>query len=114
MARVDLDDHFERALIAADAGVAEGLDGALEHLLGASRAVVPIEEATLERSAVASRDGDRGAVSYDTVYARRQHEELTWRHDPGRQAKYLEQPLYGGQAERDEIIATAIRRRLES
>ena len=32
-------------------------------------------------------------VSFNTVYAARQHEELDWRHPKGVQAKYLEQPL---------------------
>jgi hypothetical protein len=92
----------------------KGLRAAAEHLLGESQRIVPIEEATLERSGVASVDEAKGqaAVSYDTVYAVRQHEELTWRHDAGRQAKYLEQPFV---AERDVllgIIAAAERRAL--
>lgn len=49
----------------------KGLRLAAEHLLGASQAIVPIEEATLERSGVASVDegSGRAAVSYDTPYA---------------------------------------------
>jgi hypothetical protein len=42
------------------------------------------------------------AVSYDTPYAVRQHEELSYRHDPGRTAKYLEGPL---REEKDTILA---------
>ncbi|MEU6858828.1 hypothetical protein AB0B28_08145 [Glycomyces sp. NPDC046736] len=90
----------------------QGLWHAALHLLHEAQAVVPIEEGTLERSGVASKD--RGAlqcaVSFDTVYAVRQHEELTWRHDPGRQAKYLEAPMH---IQRDimlAIIAAALRR----
>lgn len=66
-----------------------------EFILAQSNLKVPLEEGTLERSgAVTIGDGgDEAAVSYDTVYAVRQHEELTWRHDPGRQAKYLESTL---------------------
>lgn len=75
------------------AGAEEGLQKALEHLLAKSRAVVPLDEGTLERSGRAVRDGLEGAVVYDTVYARRQHEELAWKHAPGRRAKYLEGPL---------------------
>ena len=33
------------------------------------------------------------AVSYDTPYAIRQHEDLSYKHDAGRKAKYLEDPL---------------------
>ncbi|WP_190824679.1 hypothetical protein [Saccharopolyspora pogona] len=40
-------------------------------------------------------DGDlQGRLVIDQIYARRQHEELTWRHPRGGQAKYLEQPLH--------------------
>ncbi len=94
----------------------KGLRLAAEELLAASQAIVPIEEATLERSGVASVDTAKGqaAVSYDTVYAVRQHEELTWRHDPGRQAKYLEQPFETGKALYREIIAAQIRRSLRT
>ena len=85
---------------------AAGLLLAAEHLLQVSRTEVPIEEATLERSGVASVDeGDlTAAVSYDTVYAVRQHEELTWRHDEGRKAKYLEDPMNN---ERDTLLELA-------
>lgn len=69
-----------------------------EHVLTVSRAVAPIEEGTLTRSSRVTTETTgttaTAAVSYDTVYAARQHEETTWRHDPGRQAKYLEQPLH--------------------
>jgi hypothetical protein len=79
----------------ARAAAARGLAKGVEHVLTESRKQVPIEEGTLERSGVASVDEAslRGAVSYDTPYAVRQHEDLTLRHDPGRKAKYLEDPL---------------------
>lgn len=114
MARVTFTDHFGDAEAAATAGAGRGMVLATEHLLAESRALAPIEEGTLERSGVASQDGLRGAVSYDTVYAARQHEELTWRHDAGRQAKYLEQPLHTGAEDRNALIAAEIRRELRS
>jgi hypothetical protein len=97
------------------AGRNKGLRLAAEHLLASSQALVPIEEATLERSGVASVDasGGQAAVSYDTVYAVRQHEELTWRHDPGRQAKYLETPYVAEAEVMNGIIAAQIRRNLQ-
>ncbi|MFG3349499.1 minor capsid protein [Streptomyces sp. NPDC048018] len=71
----------------------KGLRRALEHTLGVANRLVPLEEGTLERSGRVDVDGLNGQISYDTVYAVRQHEELTWKHLPGRQAKYLEQPM---------------------
>ncbi|MFI6534186.1 hypothetical protein ACIBHY_17125 [Nonomuraea sp. NPDC050547] len=96
------------------AGAVRGLHKAVNHLLERSTAVAPIEESTLINSAVTSVDDSalRAAVSYDTVYAVRQHEELTWRHDPGRQAKYLEQPLNDEAGTMWELIAAQIRRAL--
>lgn len=71
----------------------EGLSRALEHTLGEAKKLVPLDEGSLERSGRVDVDGLNGAISFDTVYAVRQHEELTWKHLPGRQAKYLEQPM---------------------
>lgn len=71
----------------------EAVQKGLEHVLTESNKIIPLDEGTLERSGRVDRDGLNGTISYDTVYARRQHEELTWRHAPGRQAKYLETAL---------------------
>lgn len=81
---------------------AEGLFLAAEHVLQVSNAAVPHEEGTLERSGVASVDELqlRAAISYDTPYAVRQHEDLDAQHDPGRTAKYLENAM---NSERDTI-----------
>lgn len=84
-----------------EAAAGEGLQRALEHLLSESRRIVPLDEGTLERSGRVVRDGLTGAVTYDTVYARRQHEELSWKHLPGRSAKYLEIPM---NRERDTML----------
>jgi len=51
-------------------------------------------------------------VSYDTPYAVRQHEDLTLRHDPGRQAKYLEEPMQTERGTMLDLVATEIRRSL--
>lgn len=72
-----------------------GLAHGAEHVLGVSKMLVPIEEGTLQRSGATDMDESSltAAVSYDTPYAVRQHEDMTWKHDAGRQANYLEQPL---------------------
>lgn len=82
---------------AVRAAAARGLLKGAEHVLEEADRIVPHEEGTLERSGVASVDDQalRAAVGYDTPYAVRQHEELDYHHDSGRQAKYLESPLNG-------------------
>ncbi|MBG0830514.1 hypothetical protein HS041_22390 [Planomonospora sp. ID67723] len=114
MTRARLKLNTAKVRAAQRAGALQGLKLAAEHLLQTSRAIVPIEEGTLERSGVASVDEGslRAAVSYDTVYAVRQHEELTWRHDAGRTAKYLETPMADEAGTMGEIIAAQIRRSL--
>ncbi len=100
-------DHIERQI---DDDLFRGLLLAGQHLGSESQALVPIEEHTLEESM--SVTGDRVAmevvVSYDTPYAARQHEETGWRHDSGRQAKYLEQPMHTEQSAMLHIIARAV------
>lgn len=112
--RVKIDSNFGKIRRAERAGAARGLALAAEHVLQVSRTRVPIEEGTLERSGVASVDEAalRGAVSYDTPYAVRQHEDLTLRHDDGREAKYLEGALADEADTVAEIVAAEIRRSL--
>ncbi|RAJ61699.1 hypothetical protein K378_04059 [Streptomyces sp. Amel2xB2] len=104
----------EQALRGTEDGAARGLRAVAEHVLARSRARVPIEEGTLERSGVATVDEGEltAAVSYDTPYAVRQHEELDYRHDAGRTAKYLEDPLNEQADTVAELIAAAVRRAL--
>lgn len=71
---------------------ARGLELALEHVLAESNKIVPLEESILQKSGRVALDEAtlEGVITYDTPYAVRQHEELSWKHAPGRQAKYLE------------------------
>lgn len=87
----------------------EGLARALEHTLGVSNSKVPLREGTLERSGKVTVHGLSGAISYDTVYAVRQHEELTWRHLPGRSAKYLETAMNTERETQLALIAVPLR-----
>lgn len=88
----------------------EGLQRGLEHVLNEANKLVPLDEGTLERSGRVVRDGLNGAITYDTVYARRQHEELTWKHLPGRSAKYLEIPMNRERETVLQLMAVDIRR----
>ena len=94
------DDEVKAAISGA---AMAGLEIAAEHLLQVSAELAPHEEGDLERSGEVTRDdsAETVAVSYDRPYAVRQHEELTWRHDAGKQAKYLEQPMG---SERDTML----------
>lgn len=99
---------------AVRAGAARGLHLAAEYVLAESQQVVPLDESPLMQSGTASVDAGSltAAISYDTPYAVRQHEELTWRHAPGRTAKYLENPLNAATGAVAALIAAEIRRAL--
>lgn len=89
---------------AREAAVAALRTGA-EAILTESQAEVPHETGTLQRSGTVT-EGEEGGnpvfyVSYNTPYARRQHEDTSLRHDPGRKAKYLEDPF---KRNRDKVL----------
>lgn len=88
----------------------DGLQRSLEHLLAESRKIVPLDEGTLERSSRVVRNGLEGAVVYDTVYAKVQHENLDYKHLPGRKAKYLEGPLNSEREVMLRLMAVPLRR----
>lgn len=115
--RVRLDTRgFRVAARRERAGAARGLRAAAEHLLGLAQDVVPLEEGVLMASGNTDVDEHalEASVYFDTVYAARQHEEVTWRHDPGRQAKYLEAPYRDARAELTRIIGAQIRRSMRA
>ena len=91
-------------------GKRAALKDAAEFLLEQANRTVPLEEDTLERSGKATVVSDESAaVSYDTPYARRQHEDLTLNHAPGRRAKWLQRTLTEETARLNEIIANRLR-----
>ncbi|GGQ38616.1 hypothetical protein ACFFKE_32430 [Streptomyces mutabilis] len=96
------------------AAAARGLLLGAEHVLAEAQDVVPLDEGYLQSTGTASVDDSdlTAAVSFDGPYAVRQHEELDWRHAPGRQAKYLEQPLNASRGPVQRIIAAELRRAL--
>lgn len=94
----DIEAGMDRALAGARAGAARGIGLALNLMLQVSNKRVPHEEGDLERDGAVVMDEENliGAVTYgnspDTAkYAERQHEDMTYRHDAGRSAKFLEQ-----------------------
>ncbi|MFJ8761072.1 hypothetical protein [Streptomyces cyaneofuscatus] len=114
MTRARLTWNGDAVLRGTRAGAARGLRLGAEHVLQVSRGRAPIEEGTLERSGTATVDEQQltAAVAYDTRYAVRQHEEMDYRHDAGRTAKYLEGPMNEEADTVGEIIAAEMRRAL--
>jgi hypothetical protein len=85
-----------------------------ERILGEAQREAPIREGTLRASGeleVDSRPGEVVAVvSFNEVYAARQHEELDWEHPLGGKAKYLEDPLKRNGAALGQALHRELRR----
>lgn len=118
--RRDFKWHGDAVKVAERLAAARGLMLAAEHVLTEANKIVPIQESTLLKSGHAwppSQVGFVGggssemksAVTYDTPYAVRQHEELSYSHDSGRQAKYLESTLNAERGAVNDLIAREIK-----
>lgn len=106
--------HGRAATAAERRGAARGLHKAVEHVLQQANTLVPIDQKGLIDSGNTDVDENelRGSIYYDTLYAARQHEELTWQHEEGKTAKYLETPLNREKSTTDRLIANEIKREL--
>lgn len=100
---------LDQALDTITEGAEQGLRYAVEHALTEANKTVPHDEGKLEQSGAASASGLRGAVSYDTPYAVRQHEDMSLRHDGKGRAKWLEDTLATERHTMGQIVATTIR-----
>lgn len=74
-------------------GVEDALQDVGEYILEESNRVVPHEVGDLQDSGRVSVDDKVVAISYDTPYAVVQHEDMTFKHDAGRKAKFLEDAI---------------------
>lgn len=109
-----MDDDIERARSRFHRGVIAGVTAVCEDLVGAAQQLAPVDEGTLRGSGdvdiAVTDDAVIGTVSFNTIYAARQHEELDWRHPKGGQAKYLEGPLLDRLPRYEAIIAASARK----
>ena len=96
------------------AAMDEGLFEAAEMLLGHANRLCPLDEGPLMNSGTATVENGVGRVGYNTPYAYRQHEDLTYTHTDGRTAKYLEKPLTALGEVFEDILGSALERRLGS
>lgn len=87
-----------------------------DDLMGRAQREAPVEEGTLRGSAtvtiVTTSEMGSAVVSFNTVYAARQHEEVTWKHPKGGKAKYLEDPLKAMAQRYVQALAAAQRKAL--
>lgn len=98
---------------AVQAAQLDAMQDVMDDLASKSADRVPYEEGDLDRSrhVQVERDGDEvhGVVSYDTVYARVQHEHPEFRHANGRTHDYLGGPLNENRARYEALLAERLR-----
>lgn len=85
-----------------------GVRLAAEHLRTTAVQQTPLETGTLRNSAQVTADGTKAAVSYNTKYAVKQHEELGYAHKDGK-AKYLESATVTERSKMLDIIGQQIK-----
>lgn len=96
MSNVSVKWNGDAAKAVLKSGCENGIRGALQFVLEEARRQVPHDTGALERSGAIDAEGFEGTVSFDTPYAIEQHENRKYRHEPGRKAKYLEDPVNNG------------------
>ena len=96
-----LEKTFEKKIKDINKATDQGVQDAADYLLNISRPLVPVDTGRLKESGktVKEKEMER-LVTYeahnplnDYEYAPIQHENLDFKHAPGTQAKYLEQPF---------------------
>lgn len=115
----DMVARLQAAKAAKNAGARRGMGLALRNILDVSNTQVPHEDGDLERDGGTSQEEAnghvRGAVSYGRSaqtkdYAVSQHERMDYRHDGGRNAKFLENAMNSTRDQNAEILAASIRK----
>ncbi|WP_037161065.1 hypothetical protein [Rhodococcoides fascians] len=91
-------------------GAEEGVFEAAQVLQDLAVQKTPIQDGILRASAKATADGLESAVSFNTPYAVRQHEDLALNHPNGGEAKYLERAANSFMPVAEVMIAQAIQR----
>ena len=88
---------FGKVNEAKDGAILKGLGIGGLIILEASNGQIPHEDGDLERTGAVSVEGRKAAISYrDVAYkgqATDQHENMALKHDPGRNAKFLERAM---------------------
>ena len=86
-------------------------------VMAESKRIVPVDTGVLRASGhverpTATRDGITVKLGYGgaaSAYAERQHEDLTYKHKDGQQAKYLEIPLLARQPDIAKNVADKVK-----
>ncbi len=97
-----------RAADAIPEAAQSGIYEAAEALLDQAIEKTPVQDGILRASGRATQEGLQAAVSFNTPYAVKQHEELGFAHPNGGEPKFLERPANSFRPMMEQIVAQAI------
>lgn len=100
---------LEELLANAPAKKKKAVRLAAEFVLSAAIPLTPVDEGTLRRSGRVEVTDKGATVSFNTPYARRQHEDMSYSHPGGGGAKYLEKAMNGSKQQVKAIIERTCR-----
>lgn len=114
MSTFKVDWFGEKAIRATTEGAIDALIRGSEFLLTKANETIPFEEGILKDSGDVDVDGAKLAatVFYNTPYAARQHEEVSWKHMSGRRPKWLQMTFQEQHSAVKDIMADALRKKL--
>ena len=109
--------NIEKLKIKTTKEIEKAIDDVVLDLQGKSQRLAPIDTGDLRGSASSevrtTMNRVVGEVGFNMEYALKQHEDLTYNHPRGGQAKYLETPLKENQSKYKRDIEEAMRRALK-
>jgi len=88
----------------------KAVKNAAQYVLGEANKTIPHQKGIMEQSGQVTSNNNTAAISYDTPYARRQHEDTRIRHKNGRRAKWLEHTLKENSSRIQTYIAEELRK----
>lgn len=93
----------------------KGVRKLANNILAESQKIVPVDTGTLMKSGAVSTDESTKiiTISYNTPYARKQHEDNTLKHPKGGEAKYLERPFNEKKDQLEVVVGESIHKALE-
>lgn len=110
---VDLVAKLNAVVANTNVAVDRGLQNWGEYVLQQAQTVVPIETGLLSSSGRVVSGDKEVAIGFGSgaasAYALRQHEDMTYKHDSGRSAKYLEKPAIDAADQVEPLVGMAIK-----
>ena len=108
-----LNRKLERLAMSSEIAATKELRIITLDLQGKAQLLAPVDTGDLRGSAYSEVKKLEGEVGFTEPYALRQHEDVSFRHPRGGQAKYLEQPYKENRNKYVDMVGKAIAREMK-